>query len=43
MRFTGIGNELTVVVEAFLVYTDDFLATLAKRDLGAVFFLGHGF
>ncbi len=24
MRFTGIGNELTVVVKAFLVNTDHF-------------------
>jgi len=24
MRFTGISNELTVVVEAFLVNTDHF-------------------
>jgi hypothetical protein len=30
-------------VEAFLVYTDDFLATLVQRDLGFVSLFGHGF
>jgi hypothetical protein len=43
VSFTSISDELTVVVEAFLINTDDFFATLVQRDLGAVFFFGHGF
>jgi hypothetical protein len=41
MRFTSISNELALVVEAFFVEADDFLAKLVKCDVAGEL-ISHG-